>query len=285
MRATSIPDVVQQKLAAFDALEPEFAACFAFVEAVHGQRRFARLSVADAVRYLHACYICECKDRLLSVPQTIRRYRGDEALERLGRWQAGDTTSVVTFLEERLDGHPFAQITAEMTTAQRQPDQAAMAARLAHGRLVLLTRAMNLTRLLDAIFTPADANLVRQVREAAARLDHTPEQIVSALAAFASPLYAYMAHHALAQRNMRVMNTVGVGALTRPADLPGDRTWRVLPPAESLPPYADIPIPAYTELTSPLHNNLLHHRFVDRPDTPADIARSTTIHVEILEET
>lgn len=284
MRASSLPDVVQQKLATFDALEPEFAACFAFVEAVHGQRRFPRLNVADVVRYLHACYICECKDRLLGVPQTIRRYRGDEALARLGRWQAGDSTSVVALLEERLDGHPFAQITAEMAAAQSQPDQAAMAARLAHGRLVLLTRTMNLTRLLDAIFTPTDAKLLRQVREAAAKLDHTPEQIASALAAFASPLYAYMAHHALAQRNMRVMNIVGVGALMRPADLPGDRTWRVLPSTEPPGPFAEIPIPAYTELTSPLHNNLRHHRFVDRPDTPADIARSTTIHVEEVRE-
>jgi hypothetical protein len=280
MGATKLPEVVQQKLTAFTALEPEFAASFAFVQAVHGQRRFAHLSVADVVRYLHACYICECKDRLLSVPQTIRRYRGDEALDRLGRWQAGDTAGVVAFLDERLDGQPFAQITAEVTAAQRQPGQQALAERLAHGRLVLLNRAMNLTRLLDAIFAPLDAELIQAVREAAAALGHTPEQIASAPAAFATPLYAFVPHHALAERNMRVMNMLGIDALVRPADLPGARTWRVLPPAEPPGPFAEIPIPAYTELTSPLHNNLCRHRFIDHADTLEDIARSKTILIE-----
>ncbi len=59
--------LAEQKLAAFERLQPEFEASFRFVQEVHGQRRFATFPVAEMVHYLHALWICECKDRLLSV--------------------------------------------------------------------------------------------------------------------------------------------------------------------------------------------------------------------------
>ena len=42
MRGTAaVQTLVQQKLAAFDRLQPEFEASFRFVQEVHGQWRFA----------------------------------------------------------------------------------------------------------------------------------------------------------------------------------------------------------------------------------------------------
>lgn len=46
--------LIQQKLAAFEQLEPTFVDCFHFMQDVHGQKRFPTFSVADSVRYLHA---------------------------------------------------------------------------------------------------------------------------------------------------------------------------------------------------------------------------------------
>ncbi len=277
-----IPDLIEQKLAAFAAIQDEFIACFAFVEAMHGQQRFDALAVSDAVRYLHACYICECKDRLLSVPKTIRRYRGAEALSLLGTWQAGDTAGVVAFLTDRLDSPPFAQIAQQIAEAERQENAQAWVRRLEHGRAILLNRSMNLLRLLDAIFALPTAELVRQVRDESAKLNHRPHQIAAALSEFDEPLYAFVPHQALVQRNITVMNAAGLSTLRQPADLPGDRTWRVSPSTVPHGPFAEIPIPGYTELTAPLHNNLCRHRFTVHPDTPADIANSTTYLVENL---
>jgi hypothetical protein len=276
----SIPELVEQKLAAFEAIREEFTASFAFVEAMHGQVRFDTLRVADAVRYLHACYICECKDRLLSVPITIRRYRGMEALTLLRNWQRGDTASVIAFLTDRLDGQPFAQLTQQIAEAERRADSEEPVQRLMHGRRILLNRAMNLLHLFDTIFTMPDAVLRRQVRLTCAALGHRPNQLARALLAFEEPVYAYMAHHALAQRNMLVMNAAGIDTLRQPADLPGARTWRVSPSIEPPGPFAEIPIHGYTELTSPLHNNLRGHRFTSHPDTPVDIANSVTLLIE-----
>jgi hypothetical protein len=67
---------VKQKLDAFERLQPEFAASFRFVQEVHGQRRFAAFPVAETVHYLHALWICDCKDRLLSVFKSSLRYEG-----------------------------------------------------------------------------------------------------------------------------------------------------------------------------------------------------------------
>ncbi len=59
--------LAEQKLAAFGRLQPEFEASFRFIQEVHGQKRCAAFPVTETVHYLHALWICECKDRLLSV--------------------------------------------------------------------------------------------------------------------------------------------------------------------------------------------------------------------------
>ncbi len=64
--------VAEQKLAAFERLQPECEASFRFMHEVHRQRRFATLPVAEMVHYLHALWICECKDRILSVSKSSR---------------------------------------------------------------------------------------------------------------------------------------------------------------------------------------------------------------------
>jgi hypothetical protein len=46
--------LAEQKLAAFERLQPEFEASFRFIQEVHGQRRFATFPVAEMVHYLHA---------------------------------------------------------------------------------------------------------------------------------------------------------------------------------------------------------------------------------------
>lgn len=266
MRQTPLPALIQQKLDAFEALQPAFIASFEYIEAIHGQRRFTQLGIADAVLYLVSSYVCECKDRLLSIPKTIRRYRGEEALHVLDRWQAGEIVGVVMFMADRLDSLPLVQISQEIAAAQREPDQAARAQRLIHGRQVLLNRGMHLELLLHAICAQPEADVISQAREASVSLGYTPERIKHDLAQFTTRRYAFVPHQALAQRNMLVMNVVGRGVLDVPADLPGDRTWRVLPPTEPHGPFAEIPIPAYTELTAPLHNNPRGVRFVDIPD-------------------
>jgi hypothetical protein len=65
---------------------------------------------------------------------------------------------------------------------------------------------------------------------------------------------------------MLVMNKSGVNAMTLPTDRPGERSWKVAAPAEPLQPFAEHLIEGYLELTSPSHNNIMRHRFVDRPE-------------------
>ncbi len=105
------PELIKQKLAAFERLHGEFEASFRFVQDVHGQQRFTLFPVANSVRYLHALWVCECKDRLLSIYKNIKRYEGSYCLELLRRWQEGDTAGVVDFLNRKLDMLPFADIT------------------------------------------------------------------------------------------------------------------------------------------------------------------------------
>src|SRR5215469_900629 len=99
MTTNSLSDIVEQKLAAFEKLEPEFEQCFQFLQEVHGQKRFATFPVESTVRYLHALWVAECKTCLLSVLRTVKVYEGRLSLELLRRWQQdGDTASVVDFL-------------------------------------------------------------------------------------------------------------------------------------------------------------------------------------------
>src|SRR5438309_11672630 len=89
--------LAKQKLEAFERLQSEFEASFQFVQQVHGQRRFSTFPVTESVHYLHALWICECKDRLLSIYKNIGRYEGSYCLDLLKRWQEGDSTNVIAF--------------------------------------------------------------------------------------------------------------------------------------------------------------------------------------------
>src|SRR5438132_960289 len=143
--------LAKQKLEAFEQLQPEFEASFHFVQEVHGQRRFSTFPVMESVHYLHALWICECKDRLLSIYKNIERYDGRYCLDLLQRWQEGDTADVIAFLHRKLDMLPFADITRQYHEAVQRGGEYGLARRLAHGRLIMLNRGMNLMHALDAI--------------------------------------------------------------------------------------------------------------------------------------
>jgi hypothetical protein len=262
--SVAIPTIVQEKLEAFERLRPEFEASFQFVQDVHGHRRLAEFPVGDIVRYLHARWICECKGHLLSVPRTVKEYEGELCLQLLRDWQQGDTASVVAFLHHRLDMLPVAQITRQIQEARHVHQDDGLAQRLEHGRRVLLNRGFNLMQALDAIFALTEEELQQAVCDACKQYGHQPEQIEQQLALLETPLYSYIPHHALAQRNIMVMNELGVHVTSRWADRPSHRSWRVLEPTVPQGPYAQQVIAGYQLLTAPLHNNLNGHRFVDR---------------------
>ena len=262
----NIPPLVQLKIDAFERLQAEFEASFQFVQDVHGQRRFPSFPVSDSVRYLHALWICECKGRLLSVPKTVKDYEGRRCLELLRLWQQGDTASVVDFLQHKLDMLPLGQITQQYSEAYHLQQDDGLAQRLAHGRRILLNRGFNLMQALDAIFMLSEDALSGEVSAACERYGHLPEQIERQLEEMNSALYSYVPNQVLAQRNMMVMNALGINVTLRPSDLPGLRSWRVLPPTEPLSPYAEHVVEGYQELISPFHNNIKGDRFVDRPE-------------------
>lgn len=271
--ATSRPmqELVKQKLEAFEQLQPEFEVSFPFVQDVHGLKRFSAFPVADSVRYLHALWVCECKDRLLSIYKNIPRYEGRECLELLQGWHEGNTADVVAFLNRKLDMLPFADLTRHIHEAQQQGGEDGLAQRLIHGRHILLNRGMNLMQALDAIFTLPEDELVRQVQAACAQYGHRPEQIEQQLVDMESPHYTYVPHQTLAQRNMIVMNKMGVNVTSKPADRPGERSWRVLEPTVPQGPYAQHVIEGYLELTAPLFNNVREVRFIDHPEPGENI--------------
>src|SRR5207248_843883 len=248
--------LINQKLAAFERLQSEFEVSFRFIQQVHGQKRFSSFPVDHAVRYLHALWVCECKDRLLSIYKNIERYEGRQCLELLLGWQEDDTASVVAFLNRKLDMLPLADITRQLQEARQRHKDDGLPERLMHGRLVMLNRGMNLFQALDAIFALPDDELVREVQVACAQYGHHPSQIERQLAELDTPLYSYVPHQALAQRNIVLMNKLGVNVMNKPADQPGQRSWKVLEPVEPMSPYAEHVIVGYQELTSPLHNNI-----------------------------
>ena len=267
--------LIEQKLAAFDAMQTEFEACFRFLQTVHGQRRLAAFVAADAVYYLHARWICECKSHLLSVAKAAKEYEGRLCLELLLKWQEGDTADVVRFFNRKLDMLPLGDITQQLHEAYRQPSNDGMVERLIHGRLTMLNRGIHLMLLLDALFSLPDDDLIRAVQNACARYGHTPAQIAQQLQEMDAPLFAYVPHQLLAQRNMLVMNMVGTEALVKPDDLPEGRSWRVVKPTaeQDNPPYAEHVVEGYQELVSPTHNNIKQDRFVDHiePDVDGDV--------------
>src|SRR2546430_15628190 len=112
------PILIEQKLGAFEQLQPEFEECFRYVQDVHGQKRFPTISVADTVHYLHALWTCECKDHLLSIYKNIERYEGRYCLHLLRLWQEGETADVIAFLHGKLDGFPFVELTQQIMEAK-----------------------------------------------------------------------------------------------------------------------------------------------------------------------
>ncbi|MEO7000903.1 MAG: hypothetical protein ABI068_03790 [Ktedonobacterales bacterium] len=241
---TALPAVIAAKLTAFDSCEDAFMASFRLAQQMQGQIRFAAVPPAATAGYLHALWVCECKDRLLSIPKTIARFEGQRALELLLVWQeTGAIAGLVAFLQERLDMLSFADITGQMEDAQQraatEPEQVALAQRLAHGRIALLNRLVHLHLALDALFALTRDELQTQAREACVALGHTPAAIRKQLAQFDTPLHAYVPHPALARRNMLVMNALGVQVTDTLADHPGERTPAVAAPTMPIPSYAE----------------------------------------------
>jgi hypothetical protein len=261
-----VPELIKQKLKAFKQLQSEFEASFRFAQDVQGQKRFPAFPVDHTVRYLHALWICECKDRLLSIYKNIQRYEGHYCLELLRGWQEGDTAGVVTFLHGKLDMLPLPDITRQLQEVRLRQSRDGLLERLEHGRKIMLNRGFNLFHALDAIFALPDNELIAQVQAACTQYEHAPAQIEQQLAEMETPLYSYMPHQLLARQNMIVMNKLGIDVMNKPADQPGQRSWRVLKPTEPLSPFAEHVILGYQELTSPLHNNIRGDRFVDRPE-------------------
>ncbi len=259
-------DIIERKSATFAAMREDFETSFRFLQEMHGQKRFESLSVADAVRYLHARWISERKGRVLSIARTTKEYEGALCLELLRGWQEGDTASVIDFLNRRLDMLPLADITRQIQQLDEQQREHGFLERLAYGRLVMLNRGVNLMHTLDALFALSEEELLQAVRDACVQYGHTPEQIAQQLQEMDSALYSYVPHQSLAQQNMLVMNGVGTEVLIVPDDVPGDRSSRVVEPKEPNSPLAEHVVEGYQELVTPSHNNLNDDKFVDRPE-------------------
>lgn len=245
---TQVPQIVIEKLARLDHINDDVLASFPYIQDVHGQRRFASFPVAATVRYLHALWVCDLKDMLLSVPNLGRRmkgtndrferYEGQRVIELLRDWQEGKTADVISFLELKLNYAPFALITHNLDEAAAHGDTAVVR-RLAHGRIVLLNRTLNLMAALRSIFALPPDQLVGEVHAACVQYGHTVEQCTEQLAEMALPLFAYMPHPALSRCNMLLMNALGVQVTDNAADRPGRRTRRVLRPIMPHPGYAE----------------------------------------------
>ncbi len=242
------PKLILDKLARFDQIANEVLENFPYLQDVHGQRRFSSFPIAATARYLHALWVCNRKDMLLSVPiagrrrkgsdDRFERYEGQYALELLRQWQQGNTANLVEFLELKLDYAPFGQITQSFEAAAWRGDYA-LARRLAHGRMILLNRAHNLVCGLRTIFALPPDKLVVEVQEACAQYGHTIEQCNDQLEEMNSPLYSYVPHPALARRNMVLMNALGMKLSDNAADRPGRRTTTVQRPVMPQYAYAD----------------------------------------------
>ncbi|HEX6540851.1 MAG TPA: hypothetical protein VF040_03780 [Ktedonobacterales bacterium] len=244
----SVPPLIVEKLAKLNQITDEVLASFPYVQHVHGERRFSSFPVEATVRYLHALWMCDCKDMLLSVLNLGRRrkgtndrferYEGQRALELLCEWQEGQTANVISFLELKLNYAPFSQITQNLDEAVARGDSA-VARRLTHGRNKLLNRTHNLVAALRGIVTVPPEQLTMEVRAACQRFGHTVEQCNEQLTEMKSPLYMYVPHPALARCNMLLMNALGVQITDNPADRPGRRTPRVQRPVMPEPGYAE----------------------------------------------
>jgi hypothetical protein len=263
----TLPALVAQKLTAFDHLEPEFETSFHYIQAVQGEDRFASFAVAATVRYLHALWICECKDRLLSVPNAVQRYRGARGLALLRRWQeTGETADVVGFLCEKLDSLDVVHMSQQLEAARQSNGGSLLARRLIRGRMLVVNRGMNLLHALDPLFALPDQMLRVEVEAACAHYGHTPGQVEEQLQQLETPLYAFVRHPALAQRNMVLMNRLGSVeiASVEGGDQPSSHIWRPAEPSTPQGPSAEQTIEGYVLLRAPWHNNPGGVRWVDR---------------------
>jgi hypothetical protein len=243
-----------RKLTEFARIEDEFIASFIFVQEVHGQRRFETFPLEHVVRYLHALYICELKDRLLSVMNAIDRYEGARCLRLLRGWQQGETAEVIAFIHRKLDNLPFGEVSRQIEQATRNGD-AQTASRLGAGRVVLLNRNFNLSHALHAIITPEPEQLRAEVVALCAQLDHTSTALDQQIASLSTELYAYAPSAALARRNMLLMNRLGVRVVdargARPTTQPAqDSEERAVPAPRPAPPFAEEVIPGEMTLVS-----------------------------------
>jgi len=266
MLTTPIPELVQQKLDALERIQDEFEECFRFKQDIHGQKRFSSFSIEQIVFYLHSLWLCERKDRLLSVYKNIRRYKGDHSLELLLAWQMEDNASVVAFLLRELDIQSFADFTAQIDRVRQQRNDDTLLSRLERGRLIQLNRGINLTHALDAISAQSADSLLAEVRRASERYGHTPAQIQEQLAEMSSPLYTYRLHALLAQKNMTLMNRLDVDVLTQGDEQLDARAWLLKSAEGQRAPFAEQVIPGYLEMLAPSFNNVRGVRFVDRAE-------------------
>lgn len=259
-----ISALIDQKVARIAVLRPEFVRSFPFVQHMHGQTRMAQITVPQVVRYLHALWICDCKDRLLGVPQEASRYEGAHCLRLLAEWQTGDAAGVVDFLQRKLDAQPFGAITAQWQHAHEHAEGGALAQRLTAGRAALLNRGMHLMLALEAIFALSVTELTRVVVLACQQEHHTPEELTDQLHELESPLFQLVRHPVLARENMVLMNNMSGSLAAQPP---------VAPVEESMPrgtePLAAFLFPVYLASTSTRANNLSGHHFLDAADPVA----------------
>lgn len=251
------PELVGQKLIAFEQLQPEFERSFLFIEAIHGQQRMEHLAVDDVVRYLHSLWIGECKTSLLSIARSVKEYDGLQCLQLLQDWQEhGDLAGVVNFLYRKLNLMPIADITRQIQEAQHAGISEKQLQRLLYGRQVLLNRGMNFLQMLDALCALTPDELARQVQSACQHYGHQPEQIQQQRAAMQSSLYTFVPHQILAERNMLVMNNLIRRIIVLPTAQPSESSEHVSGPGEPVAPLAESLISPYVDMTSRSHNNL-----------------------------
>lgn len=244
------PELVMQKLQAFEQIQVEFEKSFLFIVNVHGKQRFSSFTVSDVVRYLHALWMTNNRTSLLSVSKSIKTYEGLECLDLLQHWQQeGDTARVVEFLYHKLDGVSCVEITRQIHEAEALHLTEIQVQRLQHGREVLLNRSMNLMVMLDALFALSEEDLLRAVQSACILYGHLPEQIAQQRSVVQSPLYAYIPHQILAERNMRVMNTLGQAIIADPVDKPARRSALIQDPQVEASVWAETVIPGYQSLS------------------------------------
>lgn len=74
--------------------------------------------------------------------------------------------------------------------------------------------------MLDGLFSLSEDVLATEVHKSCILYGHLPEQINQQRIAMQSPLYTYVPHQVLAERNMRVMNTLGRQIMAEAADRP-----------------------------------------------------------------